>query len=47
MKSLVVYYSRAFENYFGGTKKYIEIGNTEKLAKMIREIIDGDLFKIE
>ena len=47
MKSLVVYYSRAFENYFGGTKKYIEVGNTEKLAKMIGEMAGADLFKIE
>lgn len=32
MKKLVAYYSRADENHFGGTKKYIEVGNTEIIA---------------
>ena len=44
MKKLVAYYSRADENYFGGTKKYIEVGNTEKAAKMIAR---GYLYKID
>lgn len=46
MKKLVAYYSRADENYFGGTKKYIEVGNTEKAAKMIADMIGADLYKI-
>ena len=44
---LVAFYSRAEENYFGGALKYIEVGNTEKAAKMIAEIENADLFKIE
>lgn len=47
MKKLVAYYSRADENYFGGTKKYIEVGNTEKAAKMIADMIGAELYKIE
>ncbi len=39
--------SRADENYFGGSMKYIEVGNTEKAAKMIAEMTGADLFKIE
>ena len=47
MKTLIAYYSRNGQNYFGGQLKYIEIGNTEKVAKMINEVVDSDLFKIE
>ncbi len=47
MAKLVAFYSRAGENYFGGSRKYIEVGNTEKIAKMIAEITGADLFKIE
>lgn len=47
MKKLVAYYSRADENYFGGTKKYIEVGNTEKAAIMIADMTDADLYKID
>ena len=47
MAKLVAYYSRADENYFGGQLRYIEVGNTEKAAKMIAEQTGADLFKIE
>lgn len=47
MKKMVLFYSRADENYFGGQYRYIEVGNTEKVAKMIVDITGGDLFKIE
>ena len=47
MKKLVAFYSRADENYFGGSIKYVTIGNTEKAAKMISKITGADLFKIE
>lgn len=47
MAKLVAFYSRADENYFGGMMKYIEVGNTEKVAKMIADITGADLFKIE
>lgn len=42
-KSLVVYFSRADENYNVGT---VEVGNTELLAKEIAKQIGADEFKI-
>ena len=47
MAKMVAFYSRADENYFGGTMKYISVGNTEKAAKMIAELTGAELFKIE
>ena len=46
MAKLVAFYSRADENYFGGSMKYIQIGNTEKAAKMIADMTGAELFKI-
>ena len=47
MSKLVAFYSRADENYFGGSMQYIKVGNTEKVAKMIAEITGADMYKIE
>ncbi len=47
MAKLVAFYSRADENYFGGAYCYIEVGNTEKAAKMIAAATGAELFKIE
>ena len=47
MAKLVAFYSRADENYFSGSMKYIKVGNTEKAANMIAELTGADLFKIE
>ena len=47
MAQLVAFYSRADENYFGGSMQYIKVGNTEKVAKMISEITGADMYKIE
>ena len=47
MAKLVVFYSRADENYFGGSCRYIAEGNTEKVARMIAASAGADLFKIE
>ncbi len=35
--SLIAFYSRADENYVNGTLKYLEIGNTEIAADIIKE----------
>lgn len=43
-KSIVIYFSRADENYSVG---YIEKGNTEVVAEYIKEITNADLFKVE
>lgn len=47
MAKLVAFYSRADENYFGGAYRYIQVGNTEKVAKMIAAATDAEVFKIE
>ncbi len=47
MSTLIAYFSRADENYFGGEMKYIEKGNTEIVAEKIERLIDADVFKIE
>ena len=47
MAKLIAFYSRADENYFGGSMKHIKVGNTEKAAKMLAELTGADLFKIE
>lgn len=47
MAALVAYYSRADENYFGGKMSYIQVGNTEKVAKLIAKETGADLFHIE
>lgn len=47
MAKLVAFYSRAGENYFGGSYRYIAEGNTEKAAKMIAAVSGADLFQIE
>lgn len=46
-KSLVVFFSRAGENFFPGGLKVIEKGNTHKAAEMIAEVVKGDLFEIK
>lgn len=45
--TLIAFFSRADENYFGGSMRYIETGNTEVAANKIHSLIDADLFKIE
>ena len=47
MKALVIYFSRADENYFGGSMRYISKGNTEVVAEFIQDITGADLFKVE
>ena len=43
-KSIVIYFSRADENYSVG---YIDKGNTEVIAEYIRDIVGADIFKVE
>lgn len=46
-KSLIIYFSRADENYFGGEMKYINKGNTEVVAEYIKDLTGADIFKVE
>ena len=43
-KSLIVYFSRADENYGVG---YIDKGNTEYVAEYVRDLTGADMFKVE
>ena len=47
MATLIAFYSRAGENYFGGNYRRISVGNTEKAAKMLADLTGGTLFKIQ
>ena len=46
-KTLIAYFSRADENYFGGAMRYVKVGNTEIVVNGMKEMIDADTFKIE
>jgi len=43
-KSLIIYFSRADENYSVG---YIDKGNTEYIAEYAQEFTKADMFKVE
>ena len=47
MATLIVFYSRKGENYFGGARRRIAVGNTEKAAQMLAKLTGGELYKIE
>ena len=47
MKTLIAFFSRADENYFGGAMRYIKVGNTEIVCNLIKEMISADTFRIE
>ena len=44
MKSLIIYFSRADENYAVGV---VEKGNTEIVAEYLSELTGADMFKVE
>lgn len=44
---LLAYFSRAGENYYYGDRIDLEVGNTEVLAGMIRELTGCDVHRIE
>ena len=46
-KTLIAFFSRADENYFGGAMRYVKVGNTEIVCGILRELIPADSFKIE
>jgi flavodoxin len=46
-KCLIAYFSRPGNNYVAGSIVNLPVGNTEIVAKMIREMTNGDLFHIE
>ncbi|MCR4687125.1 MAG: NAD(P)H-dependent oxidoreductase [Lachnospiraceae bacterium] len=46
-KTLIAFFSRADENYFGGAMRYIKVGNTEVVADIMKELTGADTFKID
>lgn len=44
MKALIIYFSRADENYGVG---YIDKGNTEIVAEYVRDLTGADMFRVE
>ena len=46
-KSLILFFSRAGNNYTNEGIKNIEVGNTEVIANYIKELTDADLFKMD
>ena len=46
-KTLIAYFSRADENYFGGAMRYVKVGNTETVCTIMKEMTGADVFRIE
>lgn len=46
-KCLIAYFSREGNNYVSGNIVNLPIGNTEVVTKMIHEITEGDIFRID
>ena len=46
-KTLIAFFSRADENYFGGAMRYVKVGNTEVVCGIMKDLISADTFKIE
>lgn len=47
MAALIVYFSRAGENYFGGSFRRISVGNTERAAQILAELTGAEQFRLE
>ena len=41
-KTLIAFFSRADENYFGGAMRYVKVGNTEIVAGIMKELTSAD-----
>lgn len=47
MSAIIIYFSRAGENYVSGSIKKLTKGNTEIMAEIIKKITGAELFKVE
>jgi flavodoxin len=45
--NLIIYFSRAGENYVNGNIEKLSMGNTEICAKLIQQAVGGDLFEVK
>ena len=41
-KTLIAFFSRADENYFGGAMRYVKVGNTEIVVNDMKEMIEEE-----
>ena len=41
-KTLIAFFSRADENYFGGAMRYVKVGNTEIVVNEMKEMIEEE-----
>ncbi len=46
-KTLIAFFSRADENYFGGAMRYVKTGNTEIVCDILKGMLPADSFRIE
>ena len=46
-RTLIAFFSRADENYFGGTMRYVKTGNTEIVCGIIGRLTGAESFRIE
>lgn len=46
-KNLIIYYSRAGENYVNGSIKFLPKGNTAYCAEFIQKTVGGDMFELK
>jgi flavodoxin len=46
-RPLLVFFSRAGENYFNGGRIELAVGNTEVVARTILDVVECDVFQIE
>lgn len=47
MNSIIVYFSRKYENYVNGMLQNLAVGNTETAARILHELTGAQLFKLE
>ncbi len=47
MANLIIYFSRAGENYVNGSIERISKGNTQRAAECIQRAVGGDMFQIQ
>lgn len=47
MAELIVYFSRAGENYFSGALRSVPVGNTQRAAELLSGLTGADLFPLE
>lgn len=46
-KNIIIYYSRVGENYWNGSIKNLDKGNTEIVAEYIQKAVGGDTFQVD